>query len=126
MEHQDWTEVRVHRKPNASNNLNPGKLRSDTSNSNGKVVLSHQAALERKILNSEEPIKLKKLSLDSRKLIAQKRAELQLSQQQLNTSCALPLNYIRDIEAGKVIPTPSQLTNINRILKTSIKLELLS
>ena len=85
--------------------------------------MSHQAALERKLMNAEEPVKLKKISLDSRKLIAQKRAEMQISQQQLNTSCSFPPNMVRDIEAGRITPSPAQLSHINRILKTSIKLE---
>lgn len=123
MDCQDWTEVRIHRGPKAAATIRPGMERQPTAATPTKVQLSHQASFERKLMDSEGPVKVKKLSLDSRKLIAQKRAEMEISQTQLNNSCSFPPNLIRDIEAGKITPSPAQLSNINRILKTSIKLE---
>jgi ribosome-binding protein aMBF1 (putative translation factor) len=124
MDDQDWTEVRIHRsKKTSAEGLRPGIARRNLMETPTKVSLTHAASIERKLMDSDAPVKLKKLSIDSRKLIAQKRAEMQISQQQLNNSCAFPPNLIRDIEAGKVTPSPAQLSNMNRILKTSIKLE---
>jgi ribosome-binding protein aMBF1 (putative translation factor) len=122
MDGQDWTEVRIQRGPKAKETLRPGMERQTTA-TQGKVQLSHQASLERKLLDSDGPVKVKKLSIDSRKIISAKRAEMEISQTQLNNSCAFPANTIRDIEAGKITPSPAQLSSINRILKTSIKLE---
>lgn len=123
MDHQDWTEVRIHRGPKTEASLRPGVARSPGSGTTVRPILSHQASFERKLMDSEGPVKVKKLSIESRKLISAKRAEMEISQTQLNNSCAFPANTIRDIEAGKIQPSPAQLSSINRILKTSIKLE---
>ena len=123
MSEQDWTPVRIQRRaPDTS--LRPGVSRPNTAAiQDQKRSYNYQASLERKLMNSDEPVKLKSLSLASRKLIAQKRAEKELSQIQLKTACSFPQHTIRDIEAGKYTPSPSQLSTLNHILKTSLKLE---
>ena len=123
MSDQDWIPVRIQRRtPDTA--LRPGVSRPNTAaTQDQKKSYNYQASLERKLMNADEPVKLKSLSLTSRKLIAQKRAEKELSQIQLNSACSFPQNTIRDIEAGKYTPSPSQLSTLNHILKTSLKLE---
>jgi hypothetical protein len=45
------------------------------------------------------------------------------TQAQLNTACSFPSNTIRDIEAGRLTPTPTQLNVLNRVLRTNLKYE---
>ena len=41
----------------------------------------------------------------------------------LNVQCQFPVNTIREIEAGRLVPTIQQLNPLNRVLKTGLKLE---
>lgn len=45
------------------------------------------------------------------------------TQADLNTACSFPPNLIRDIEAGRVTPTPMQLNVLNRVLRAALKYE---
>lgn len=45
------------------------------------------------------------------------------TQNELNTACAFPPHTIRDIEAGRLTPTPTQLNILNRVLRTNLKYE---
>jgi len=83
---------------------------------------SHAAASAHKIAAAEGVIKLKELPSESRQLMIQQRVALGMNQIQLNQLCRLPVNTIRDIEAGKATPTPGQLNIINRNLKMGLKL----
>lgn len=80
------------------------------------------AAAARKLEQAEEPIKMKQLSSEGRQLLTQHRAAAKLTQVQLNQQCCFPVNTVRDIEAGKIQPTSSQLQSLNRVLRTNLKL----
>jgi len=65
-----------------------------------------------------------------RSLTAASRAEIvrirtssepKRTQAELNTTCSFPANTIRDIEAGRITPTPTQLNVLNRVLRTTLK-----
>ena len=67
-----------------------------------------------------------------RSLTAASRAEIvrirtsmepKKTQAELNTACAFPPHTIRDIEAGRLTPTPTQLNVLNRVLRTNLKYE---
>jgi hypothetical protein len=45
------------------------------------------------------------------------------SQAELNTACSFPPHTIRDIEAGRLTPTPTQLNVLNRVLRVNLKYE---
>ncbi len=84
--------------------------------------VSHDVAVARRIENDESP-KIKGISSESRQQIIQKRVENKWNQQQLNVQCAFPANTIRDIESGRVHPTPHQLNTLSRVLKIVLKYE---
>ena len=107
MDHQDWQTVVVRQKKQTTSRAPP---------------VSAHTALMRK-LDSDEPVKRKTLSSASRQEIILARTALSLNQTQLNTACSFPQNSIRDIESGRVTPSPTQLGVLNRILKLRIKCE---
>ena len=107
---QDWTEVRIRGKPKPA------------SGSSGPVPkVNSQASHLRKIEQAEGPIKVKHLSSESKQMIVAKRIQNGWNQTQLNQQCGFPLHTIRDIENGKLTPTPGQLNVLNRVLKVGLK-----
>ena len=85
--------------------------------------VSHAVSNASKIANSEaESVKLKELSLEGRQMMIRQRVAMGMTQLQLNQLCRLPVNTIRDAEAGKQVPGQGQLNIINRTLKTNLKL----
>lgn len=107
MDGQDWTPVVV----------NKGKTRSSASDQ--KHMSPGLAAQHR--LENDEPRKTKSLSPESRQAILQARVANKWNQSQLNTQCSFPQNTIRDIENGKLCPTPQQLSVLSRVLKVILK-----
>jgi ribosome-binding protein aMBF1 (putative translation factor) len=65
------------------------------------------------------------LSAASRAEIVRLRTAMEpkKTQAELNTACSFPPHTIRDIEAGRLTPTPTQLNVLNRVLKTNLKYE---
>jgi ribosome-binding protein aMBF1 (putative translation factor) len=110
MEHQNWTPVILHGK-------NPSKLQTTEIHQKSSGIGSHLAKLER-----EEIGKQKTLALESRKELVAARLALKKTQVELDRTCAFPSNTLREIEAGKLTPTISQLNRLNRELKVGLKL----
>jgi ribosome-binding protein aMBF1 (putative translation factor) len=81
------------------------------------------AVAARRAETEDLPLPTKSLSGESRHTIVTKRVENGWNQDQLNTRCAFPAHTIRDIESGKLCPTPTQLNVLNRVLKTALKYE---
>jgi ribosome-binding protein aMBF1 (putative translation factor) len=88
-----------------------------------KVTFSSDAALQRKLAESDEigQVKIKTLAPETRQEIVQRRVANGWNQQQLNQQCGFPANLIRDIESGRVTPSPTQLNILNRILRASLR-----
>ena len=108
MDGQDWTQVVV-----------KGK-----STKPAAAVVKQQvsaAVTQARKLESDEPSKPKSLSHDSKQAIITTRVSKGWNQAQLNTQCAFPQHTIRDIENGKLTPTPAQLNVMNRVLKLLLK-----
>lgn len=80
-------------------------------------------ALHLRKIESDEPVKIKRLSNDSKQAMIQARVANKWNQDQLNTQCALPPHTIRDIENGKIHPSPAQLNVLNRVLKLALRYE---
>ncbi len=78
-----------------------------------------------RILDEDDmPVKpTRSLSKESRDEIIRLRNahEPKWSQADLNTACSFPLHTIRDIEFGILCPNPTQLTVLNRVLRTTLK-----
>ncbi len=110
---QDWTKVTIRGKPSVTTSAKSGPI----------PKLNPQAAQLRKLEQAEGPIKLKQLSSESKQMIVAKRVANGWNQTQLNQQCNFPLHTIRDIENGKITPTPGQLNTLNRVLKTGLKYE---
>jgi ribosome-binding protein aMBF1 (putative translation factor) len=108
--HQDWSKVVI---------------------SNGKTSVSKPSAFKpvtasqavgNKIADSDIAGKFKKLAPESRQSIVNIRAANKWSQVELNQRCSFPVNTIREIESGRLVPTIGQLNTLNRVLKTGLKL----
>lgn len=84
---------------------------------------SSAAQAERKLADATEVGKLKRLAPESRQALVQLRVGLKKNQTELNQMCSFPANTIREIEAGRLVPTIGQLNTLNRILKTGLRLE---
>jgi ribosome-binding protein aMBF1 (putative translation factor) len=82
---------------------------------------AHSALMHK--LDHDEPVKIKKLSNESRQAIIHARVGMSMNQTQLNTACSFPINSIRDIESGRVTPSPTQLNVLSRVLKLVLKYE---
>lgn len=112
---QDWTEVRIRGKPRPT---------AATTGPVPKVRSVAQAVQMRKLEQAEGPIKVKRLSSESKQMIIARRVANGWNQQQLNQQCGFPLHTIRDIENGKLTPTPGQLNVLNRVLKAGLKYDI--
>ena len=86
---------------------------------NAPKVSAHTVLMRR--LDHDEPVKIKKLSHESRQAMIQARVALSLNQTQLNTACSFPQNTVRDIEAGRATPSPTQKNALSRALKVVLK-----
>ena len=114
---QDWDTV-VIRGPKGSPSPQQAKGK-------GSTTYTHQAATARRIENDPEAhlnTKRKELSAASRQEMMQRRTSLGLTQVQLNQRCAFPLHTIREIEAGRICPSPQQLSIINRVYGSKLVL----
>lgn len=110
MDCQDWQTVVVR-----------GKAVKKTHATLAPPKSAHSALMHK--LDHDEPVKVKKLSNESRQAIIHARVGMSMNQTQLNTACSFPINSIRDIESGRVTPSPTQLNVLSRVLKLVLKYE---
>lgn len=120
--HQDWDHVII-KKRQVDRAIARASAASSTSSTGGRVTFSSDAALQRKLAESDDigQVKIKTLGPETRQEIVQRRVANGWNQQQLNQQCGFPANLIRDIESGRVTPSPTQLNILNRILRASLK-----
>jgi ribosome-binding protein aMBF1 (putative translation factor) len=116
MSTQDWTPVTIHGKPTTMHQV------PTTNTTSVQHKATPESAHARKLAESDDVIKLKKLQPQSRQEIVNRRAVEKWSQQDLNQRCNFPVNTIREIEAGRLQPTIQQLNTLNRVLKTGLKM----
>jgi len=117
MSQQDWEPVVVRGTRNKS-------VPQGMTGTTGKPVhRTHEAAQAAKLMNETDIVKLKQLSHASRQEMTTCRVAMKLTQIQLNQMCGFPTGTINKIENGQLIPTPSQLSRINRALNTALKLD---
>ena len=72
-------------------------------------------------LDRDELPRMRRLSPGTRRAMVTARESAGLGQSDLNTRAALPLNMVRDIEAGRACPTPDQMTRLSRTLRVSLR-----
>jgi ribosome-binding protein aMBF1 (putative translation factor) len=106
MDGQDWNTVRIQGVKMATKG-------SKTPSKNTTPDVASQRGLEQQ----ETAQKPKTLSTESRTQIMQVRAAMKKTQVELNQMCQFPANTVRDIESGRIVPTPSQLIRLNRALQ---------
>jgi len=117
MENQDWTPVIIRgTKPTVCTPLG-GPVKAPPKN------VTPEAAAQRRLEQQETAQKPKELSTASRTELMQRRAALKKSQVELNQMCQFPANTVNGIESGKLIPTPTQLIKLNRVLGAKLRLE---
>jgi hypothetical protein len=112
MEHQDWTPVVVRARRGAG----------AAAKTEARPAVTAAVAQARRLENDELP-KPKTLSAASRQQMIQGRVAHGMNQVQMNQACSFPPHTIRDIEAGKMHPSPAQLNTINVVLKLALKYE---
>ena len=106
---QDWDPVVL--RGSASQKSAPATAKGSKTHANAPGT----AAL-RKLEDPEAPMKRRQLTPESRQDMIQRRAAGGLTQIQLNQRCSFPANTIREIEAGRLCPSPQQISIINRQL----------
>lgn len=111
MDGQDWNTVRIH----------GAKVAKPTAKVPAKNTTPDVAA-QRGLEQQETAQKPKTLSTESRTQIMQVRAAMKKTQVELNQMCQFPANTVRDIESGRIVPTPSQLIRLNRALNVKFAL----
>lgn len=118
---QDWTPVRVDKR------ITNTVVESSGKRVKGSLRLAMQQRPEvqhmDKIAHAEGPMRPKKLTKESLQTIVSFRTANSWDQVQLNEACQFPVNTIREIEAGRLVPTIQQLNTLNRVLKSGLKLE---
>ena len=117
MSHQDWDPFVVHGQKRAP--AYDG-VKGTTGKPAQRMV---GAAQTRALANETDVVKLKTLSHSSRQQMTEFRVALKMTQIQLNQACGFPAGTINKIENGQLIPTPSQLSKVNRALRSSLKLD---
>lgn len=111
MDGQDWAPVIVR-----------SSAKKPTGGAGGSSRGGHAESIRLRRLEEEDiPIPTKHLSSESRTEMIRARTAKGMSQVQLNTACAFPLHTIRDIENGKLCPTPPQMNSIKRVLGIVMK-----
>ncbi len=114
MDGQDWNPVVVRstaKKP----------VIGGAGGSRGGHAATAEAIRLRRLEEEDIPVPTKHLSSESRIEMIRARTAKGMTQVQLNTACAFPLNTIRDIENGKLCPTPAQMNSIKRVLGVIMK-----
>jgi ribosome-binding protein aMBF1 (putative translation factor) len=114
MDGQDWAPVIVR-----------SSAKKPAGGAGGSSRGGHAATAEairlRRLEEEDFPVPTKHLSSESRTEMIRARTAKGMSQVQLNTACAFPLHTIRDIENGKLCPTPQQMNSIKRVLGIVMK-----
>jgi len=108
-EHQNWEPTIVHGKPK-------------TTTTQVNKVKPNPEAIRLAKLENDEPVKIKTLSNDARQELIKGRVAKGLNQEKLAQSINIQANLYKDIENGKVVPTPNLLNKINNFLGTKAKL----
>ena len=91
-----------------------------TNKHQGAAANAPGTAALRKLDDPEAPMKRRQLTVESRQDMIQRRAAGGFTQIQLNQRCSFPANTIREIEAGRLCPTPQQISIINRQLSCKL------
>jgi ribosome-binding protein aMBF1 (putative translation factor) len=108
MDGQDWQTVTINK-----------TARKTIATSHSPISAGVAAA--RRLEDDDMPKPKKSLSSESRQAILQGRVANKWNQTQLNMQCSFPQNTIRDIENGKLCPTPQQLNILSHVLKIVLK-----
>ena len=86
-------------------------------------TMTHEQSVQSKLASNDEPIALKKLSLESRTLIQQSRIKNKWSQKELANKVNVTDKIINELESGKMKnPPPALINKLNNVLKMKIKL----
>jgi len=107
MQGQDWNTLRIQ----------GTKAKISTGTRVPSKNTTPDVASQRGLDQQETAQKAKTLSTESRTQIMQVRAAMKKTQVELNQMCQFPANTVRDIESGRIVPTPSQLIRLNRVLQ---------
>jgi ribosome-binding protein aMBF1 (putative translation factor) len=116
MDGQDWTTITVRntRRPAGGAGAAASAHRSITQG----------ARIARELDSDDAPrVHVKRLSAESRQQIVATRVAKSWDQARLNTMCSFPPHTIRDIEAGRAHPSPTQLNVLNRVLQLALRYE---
>ena len=109
-DHQDWTPVVLHRR-------NPARERQGGGDGGERARL---ARLEESTDIADAP--KKRVAPESIQNLIRKRMELKINQDKADQVCQFPRHTFRDIESHRALPTPKQMSVIQKLLGISIRI----
>jgi ribosome-binding protein aMBF1 (putative translation factor) len=116
MDGQDWNDLTIRRTRRPAGG-------AGSSGSTHRSI-TQEARIARELDNDDIPrVHVKRLSSESRQQIVAARSAKSWDQARLNTMCSFPPHTIREIEAGRAHPTPTQLSVLNRVLQINLRYE---
>ena len=111
---QDWKEIKI----------GGGKINYDKNKKFKEKETKHQNLPGNKILkklDEEDIVVLEKVTIDTSKLIEQKRNKCGLSQKELAMQLNIQVTVIKDLESGTGINNKGLNNKINKFLDNKIK-----
>ena len=103
MDNQDWTTVQIR-----------GKKPKPTIIAERPSFQTQEARRLHKVEDTEDVVKRKRLTAESRRDLAAARIAQKKSQRDVDAALAFPPNTVRDFEAGTVVPNNKQFSALHR------------
>lgn len=107
-DHQDWTPVVIHRR-------NPAREHHGDGGERARL-----ARLDECTDIADAP--KKRVAPESIQQLIRKRMELKINQDKADQVCQFPRHTFRDIESHRALPTPKQMSVIQKLFGISIRI----
>jgi putative transcription factor len=127
--HQDWTTIYFHKKPDKTTQLRDGHTEAVEKVSGAAREYSDRARKLESDINTAPtdaappPPPLPRLSAEARQALIQARTARKMTQTQLAQTCCTQSKIVQDLETGKVIEDKYKgvLQKVNKVLGTKLR-----
>ena len=118
MDNQDWTPVTIRRRYTKKEHP-PSAETAIVSRDSERSEKQRLAKLD----NSDDiPVIKKKVAHETLQELIRKRIEMKLTQDKADAMCAFPKHTFRELEAGRLLPSPNHLRAIQQNLSVALKI----